>query len=1178
MSESSKREKEIFLAALDVASPVERAKFVASACGLDDTLRQRIEAMLQAYATPDSFLEKPAVALGRTVDLPAAAARKDSPLEGPGTRVGLYKLLEQIGEGGMGVVFMAEQQEPVRRTVALKIIKPGMDSGQVLARFEAERQALALMDHPNIARVLDASATADGRPYFVMELVKGTPITAFCDANKLSPRQRLELFVPVCQAIQHAHQKGVIHRDIKPSNVLIALYDDRPVAKVIDFGIAKAAGNPLTERTLHTAFGAIVGTPEYMSPEQATFNQLDIDTRSDVYSLGVLLYELLTGCTPVDKAQFKEAAILEVLRVVREEEPPRPSVKLSTAQARASIAATRGGEPNKLAQMLRGELDCIVMKSLEKDRNRRYETAAGLARDVDRYLRNELVEARPPGTGYRLRKLVNRNRGPALATSLVLLAVLAGIVGTAWALVQARRQREAAIHEREAAEFQRNRAKDSEGKAVEAQGVAQASERHANAQTLGASTARHALLMEQAMSAWENQDAGEATRFLDKVAPEFQQTWETRYLRDLCRRKFRPFPMPADETLTWLMPSSDGRWLVKNTFDHDSQRCTLHVVDSHTGKTRFKFVVPADSWSFSHDGKWLVVAGNIKAKDLQLGQIKIISLESGDERPAFADIPGGVFEVDVSADDTRIAFACRGKVLICDAATGKVQQTLDNAGEINRVLFSPNGKRLAAWYAESPSKWRHVKVWDLETSKEKFSRKSGAMSVALSADGKHVAISTQTEVELWDAETGDMRWSTDKITAQSIGIDFSPDSKHIACTGEDKSSGRSPSPPKIFVLDSATGKIQRSFTANGPHGFGTGNPIFAAGLAYLPDGEHVVAGNGVWNLNHIGSEKFVCKDGSPDYAEINENGVMTMATFSSDGKRILACAGTLSQKFGQVEELLSWNAETGRQTPTIARVKGGYQVDSRAFSGNGERIIFARHDGILPVCDSVTGKELVSITVSKAFHFVAISPDGTWVASSDGKRIIIWDVASGAKKRTCEEPSRGIGSIAISPDGKRIAAVANPFSENPFTTRDRPVLIWDVETGRQTLECHVPRGNELSMAVSGTPLTFSPDSQRLAAGNDEVGTLTMWDAQTGEVLHTMKGHTTTVVSAAFSPDGKRLATGSFDQTVRLWDVETGQEVLSIKVPARVLSIAFSHDGKHLAAATGYKVVTVWEAP
>jgi serine/threonine protein kinase len=298
--------------------------------------------------------------------------------ERPGDRIGRYKLIEQIGEGGMGVVFMAQQTEPVKRVVAVKIIKPGMDSKAVLARFEAERQALAMMDHPNISHVLDAGSTDSGRPFFVMELVKGVPLTQYCDQRRLTPRDRLELFLPVCQAIQHAHQKGVIHRDIKPSNVLVALYDDKPVPKVIDFGVAKATGQALTEKTLLTAFGALVGTPEYMSPEQAELNNLDIDTRSDVYSLGVLLYELLTGSTPLDRKSLGKAALLEVLRIVREVEAPRPSAKLSSSEALPSIAANRNLEPARLTKLLEGELDWVLLKALEKDRSRRYETANGL--------------------------------------------------------------------------------------------------------------------------------------------------------------------------------------------------------------------------------------------------------------------------------------------------------------------------------------------------------------------------------------------------------------------------------------------------------------------------------------------------------------------------------------------------------------------------------------------------------------------------------------------------------------------------------------------------------------------------------------------------------------------------------------------------------------------------------
>src|SRR5687768_12295578 len=407
-TDSSSKVEELFDAARRRPAD-ERARFLDEACKGDVELRNAVDSLLRAHDQAERFLE----------------TQPQRRLEAPGTVIGRYKLLELVGEGGYGSVFMAEQTSPVHRKVALKIIKAGMDTKQVIARFEAERQALALMDHPNIAKVFDAGVTDAGRPYFVMELVKGVPITKYCDEHRLPPRARLELFIQVCQAVQHAHQKGIIHRDLKPTNVLVALYDGKPVPKVIDFGVAKATGQRLTERTMFTGFGDVIGTLEYMSPEQAELNQLDVDTRSDIYSLGVLLYELLTGTTPLENKRARSAALLEMLRVVREEEPPRPSTRLRTAQELPSIAASRGLEPRKLSGLVKGELDWIVMKALEKDRSRRYETANGLAMDVQRYLGDESVQACPPTAWYRFRKFARRNKRALATVSVVGVAVVA---------------------------------------------------------------------------------------------------------------------------------------------------------------------------------------------------------------------------------------------------------------------------------------------------------------------------------------------------------------------------------------------------------------------------------------------------------------------------------------------------------------------------------------------------------------------------------------------------------------------------------------------------------------------------------------------------------------------------------------------------------------------------------
>jgi tetratricopeptide (TPR) repeat protein/serine/threonine protein kinase len=442
-------ERDLFIAALQKDDPADRQAFLDGACAGQPVLREQVEELLRLHENAETFLQQPARAEGDTSDHLGPGRSIDPtgpphPGEGPGTLIGPYRLMEQIGEGGMGLVFVAEQQQPVRRKVALKVIKPGMDSKQVVARFEAERQALALMDHPNIAQVHDGGTTPAGRPYFVMELVKGVPITEYCDQNQVPVRERLGLFVHVCQAVQHAHQKGIIHRDLKPSNVLVMSQDGTPVVKVIDFGVAKAVGQQLTDKTVYTHFAQLVGTPLYMSPEQAGQSGLDVDTRSDVYSLGVLLYELLTGTTPFTRERLKDVGFDELRRIIREEEPPRPSTRISTlGEGATTVSANRRSQPKRLSQLFRGELDWVVMKALEKDRNRRYESASALARDVERYLADEPVRACPPSAAYRLRKFLRRKKGPVLVGAAVVLALLVALGGIAAGIGWAVRDRSA---------------------------------------------------------------------------------------------------------------------------------------------------------------------------------------------------------------------------------------------------------------------------------------------------------------------------------------------------------------------------------------------------------------------------------------------------------------------------------------------------------------------------------------------------------------------------------------------------------------------------------------------------------------------------------------------------------------------------------------------------------------
>ncbi|HEV3255950.1 MAG TPA: serine/threonine-protein kinase, partial [Gemmataceae bacterium] len=736
MNDLKANAKAIFLDALDRQGPDELLRFLDQACGADVDLRARVEELLRAHRDAGNFLGRP--------DQPEVT-RDEPASEGPGTIIGPYKLLEQIGEGGFGIVFMAEQQEPIRRKVALKVLKPGMDTRQVIARFEAERQALALMDHPNIARVLDAGQTASGRPYFVMELVKGVPITDYCDQARLTPRERLELFLAVCHAVQHAHQKGIIHRDLKPSNVLVTLHDGAAVAKIIDFGIAKATGQQLTDKTLFTGFAQLIGTPLYMSPEQAALSGLDVDTRSDIYSLGVLLYELLTGTTPFDKERFKQSAYDEIRRIIREEEPPKPSTRLCESRdTLASISAQRQTEPAKLTKLVRGELDWIVMKCLEKDRNRRYETANGLAMDVQRFLQDETVQACPPSVGYRLRKFAHRNKRSLIAVGFVLGALVVATLVSTWQAILATHAQGLAKIRLEAEKRERERALEAErnaqrrlfdAKLAQAQasrGSRQVGQRFESLNTLreAAELARDLDLGEEAKRALRDEAiACFALADVRLVQPEWQgyplgstaglgfDADLEKYARSDGNGVISVRSVADDQELARLPGPDRYAGAAVIAFSPDGSLLAVlywrQIPDSPTNfriwnwrrrEVVFQAPFPVATVAFSPDGQHFALAqsdGTITLHQSPRGK-EVRRWSVGFGRPRLAFHPDGS-QLAISSIDSR-------KVRIHDPVTGKLVRELEANAGLGRVSWHPDGTLLAAGGRDA-----NVYLWDVAT-------------------------------------------------------------------------------------------------------------------------------------------------------------------------------------------------------------------------------------------------------------------------------------------------------------------------------------------------------------------------------------------------------------------------------------------------------------------------------
>jgi WD40 repeat protein/serine/threonine protein kinase len=1161
-------EESLFVAALEKPTPAQRQAFLEEVCGQDVALRARVQVLLEADARSRGILERrPALVDATATYTPPATVGQ--------TIAGRYKLLEEIGEGGMGTVWVAEQTEPVKRKVALKLIKPGMDSKAVLARFAAERQALALMDHPNIAKVLDGGLTETGRPFFVMEYVKGVPITEYCDATRLSVPERLDLFTQVCSAVQHAHQKGIIHRDLKPSNILVAPYDGKPVPKVIDFGLAKAMHQPLTERTLHTAHGTVVGTPVYMSPEQAQLSNLDVDTRTDVYSLGVLLYELLTGTTPLDKKRFRKAAWDEVRRIICEEEAPRPSTRLSSTATLPSLAACRQTKPVDLTKLIRGELDWIVMKALEKDRSRRYDTATALRQDIQRYLADEVVEARPPSMGYRVSKFVRRHKGQVIAASLVLLALVGGIVGTTLGLFEARRQEQIA-HEETA---EKEKARLAEAERVKERDAAlklealRVKERDAANDELRHRLGVSAMLL--ATAAYDSRDYELAVRRLSKVPVE-QRGWEWRYLkRQIHGGIFTLYGHTSGVKSAAYSP--DGTRIVtaggdeNHTFEAKvwDARTGMHLFDlkglpPRVQGNRFPVILSA---AFSPDGKRILTAGGDKAARVHDVTTGSLQLELKGHGKGFA----GVVTCNCAAfspDGARIVTAyTRGTdslVMVRDARTGEAlrEWRVQPNHYVACLAFSPDGARILTGGLDQA-----VKVWEVQTGKLLLSAKgmmSPNSSVAFSPDGQRIVAGQEDgTAKVIDAQTGAfllelkgrprLPYFVPPFTRGILGVAFSPDGTRIVTAGVTG---------EACVWDARTGAELLELK---------GHTFMVMNAAFSPDGERIITASAdgtakVWDA----------RTGTPRLELGGIKGGATCAAFSPDGTWIVAGGGSGERGGG---EATVWDARTGMPRFTLKGLKG--RVESVTVSKDGTRFVTG---GEAAVWDARTGQALVELKrLTERVIGASFSPDGPRIATRTvtggvpnaraRSGVKVWDMRTGALLRDLTEPDPHSGgvmvgwrgeSVAFSPDGTRIVL-------GGYRTREGRATVADVRTGATLVELIEHNGAVHCAAFGG-------DGKRVVTGGSDM-TVKVWDAEKGgPALLDLRGHTGEVNAVAFSPDGTRIISGSEDRTVRVWDARTGVPLAELKGHrGGVTSVSFSADGNRLLTAGGGEVF-VWDAP
>ena len=1191
---SDQSAKDIFHRAIEHYEPHQWEGFIVNACGEDIAKRERVRELLDAHKQGDSFFDE------------KAAGNPPAVTERPGMQVGPYKLLQEIGEGGFGVVYMAEQQEPVRRKVAFKIIKPGMDTKQVIARFEAERQALAMMDHPNIAKVLDGGATESGRPYFVMELVRGVPITEFCDANKLSTRDRLDLFTTVCRAVQHAHQKGVIHRDIKPSNVMVTLHDNRPMPVIIDFGVSKAIGHQLTEKTLFTAYGQMVGTPTYMSPEQAQMNRMDIDTRSDIYSLGVVLYELLTGSTPLDAAQLRGTAYAEMQRLIREEEAPKPSTRVSTlGNALAQIAQDRGTDARRLGQFLRGDLDWIVMKALDKDRNRRYETANGLAADVERFLQNESVLACPPSTSYRIRKFASRNRSAVLIGGTIAAALMLAVVGLtvgylraehaasdarlAWQNVSQEQKR--TQQEKERAEQQRKLAEERQVVAESQKELAEQATEKALAAERKRTEALTDVYTTLGMAAAERKKKAEAMLWFAnaaKIAPDpereqFNRIRARSYSNDML------VPIAAFQ--------HDATWVGDAEMDASNQFImTRRLSEQHSNDV------------------------------FDLGPISIFHIHTSQVLPlpeAWLPLKAATW----SPDGKRIAVVTgRGEWLEADFPSMTNQTLIAEERDAELLSYSPSGRYLVMYGTDS------VQLWDTEEdgfATDPIPHPDTVTGVDFSKDEKMFVTSCWDQrARLFDAATSSTVVATVKHEAgvgsnlgRRVYVPAILVGNDRLCTLElvNEFGGYY----KNLVISDLEGNelhrtklIIRSMLLNDRDRYvitGTSRELTFTNVESFEqdkfepaDADYRVALHAKSNLLALCSSSNIelltlddldkkdssscmnklvnfCKfspDGSllctsergglvkvwqridrnPGTYSVNVSNANSYAELSPDGKYFAAVG--LSQRSSSLSDLMVFEVETGkpvfRRRTSVGRDRDGrMRRENRVFTD---------------------GKFLSNDAIAVAASITDRSRDRYKRAGKQSGLIEVWD-RKAEEKRYAVKLENEPRSLDVSPDGRHIAALS----------ADGTVTVLLSETGMivDRWLAHPPALNNNWYSNNGE-IAFGPDGQAIVTwGTASFARIWDFDPKGGQAFEGSPaariprielGHQGRVLDLKFSPDGKMIATSEWDgDRVQVWDYATGERLgQPMKHPDWVMGIRFSPDGQQIASACRDRSVRLWD--